>query len=145
MSWGVCLLEGLLSSISTLSKPDPKLPWHPPVPIINNLVVAPFRTPEYKRGLFQHCTLNKNTLYYSVFSTYKRYIYRSKIHYMNRIKEVLDERGIKQVWLADQLGKSYNVVNGYVQNRNQPSLEVLFKIAEILNVEAKELIIERGK
>lgn len=64
---------------------------------------------------------------------------------MNRIKEVLDKRGIKQVWLADQLGKSYNVVNGYVQNRNQPSLEVLFEIAEILNVEAKELIIERGK
>lgn len=64
---------------------------------------------------------------------------------MNRIKEVLDERGIKQVWLADQLGKSYNVVNGYVQNRNQPSLEVLFVIAEILNVEAKELIVEKGE
>ena len=25
---------------------------------------------------------------------------------MNRIKEVLEERGIKQTWLADKLGKS---------------------------------------
>lgn len=31
---------------------------------------------------------------------------------MNRIKEVLDKKGIKQTWLADQLGKSYNMVNG---------------------------------
>jgi transcriptional regulator with XRE-family HTH domain len=60
---------------------------------------------------------------------------------MNRIKQVLVQRGIKQVWLADQLGKSYNVVNGYVQNRNQPSLEVLFEIAKILDVDVKELLI----
>lgn len=60
---------------------------------------------------------------------------------MNRIKEVLDERGIKQTWLAEQLGKSFNMVNSYVQNRRQPSLEVLYKIAEILKVDVKELII----
>lgn len=59
---------------------------------------------------------------------------------MNRIKEVLEEKGIKQVWLAEQLGKSYNVVNGYVVNRTQPSLPVLYKIAEILNVEVTELL-----
>ncbi|NKI27836.1 helix-turn-helix transcriptional regulator [Arenibacter sp. 6A1] len=64
---------------------------------------------------------------------------------MNRIKEVLEEKGIKQVWLAEQLGKSFNTVNGYVQNRAQPSLEVLFKIATILKVEPKELIIEVNK
>lgn len=60
---------------------------------------------------------------------------------MNRIKEVLKEKGVKQVWLAEQLGKSFNTVNGYVQNRAQPSLEILFKIAEILNVEPKDLIV----
>ncbi|WJJ95737.1 helix-turn-helix domain-containing protein [Algibacter luteus] len=59
---------------------------------------------------------------------------------MNRIKEVLEAKGIKQVWLADKLGKSFNTVNGYVQNRNQPSLEVLYKIAEILNVDPKVLL-----
>ncbi|MGC6413323.1 MAG: helix-turn-helix domain-containing protein [Bacteroidia bacterium] len=59
---------------------------------------------------------------------------------MNRIKEVLEIKGIKQVWLAERLGKSYNIVNGYVQNRNQPSIEVLYKIAEILKVDVKELL-----
>lgn len=60
---------------------------------------------------------------------------------MNRIKEVLEDKGIKQTWLADKLGKSYNMVNGYVQNRQQPRLEILYQIAEILDVEVKELLI----
>ncbi len=61
---------------------------------------------------------------------------------MNRIKAVLEEKGIKQKWLAEQMGKSYNMVNSYAQNRRQPSLEDLYRIAEILNVEAKELLVE---
>jgi putative transcriptional regulator len=61
---------------------------------------------------------------------------------MNRIKEVLDEKGIKQTWLAEQLGKSYNMVNAYVQNRQQPRIEVLYEIAEILGVNVKELLID---
>jgi transcriptional regulator with XRE-family HTH domain len=60
---------------------------------------------------------------------------------MNRIKEVLEEKGIKQTWLAEKLGKSYNMVNGYVQNRQQPRLEVLSEIAQILDVDIKELIV----
>jgi transcriptional regulator with XRE-family HTH domain len=60
---------------------------------------------------------------------------------MNRIKEVLEEKGIKQTWLAQKLGKSYNMVNGYVQNRQQPRLEVLNEIADILNIDIRELII----
>jgi len=61
---------------------------------------------------------------------------------MNRIKEVLEEKGIKQTWLAEQLSKSYNMVNGYVQNRQQPRIEVLYEIAEILGVSVKELLID---
>ena len=61
---------------------------------------------------------------------------------MNRIKEVLEEKGIKQIWLADKLDKSYNMVNSYVQNRKQPRLEVLYKIAEILQVNAKDLLVD---
>jgi len=59
---------------------------------------------------------------------------------MNRIKEVLEEKGIKQTWLAEKLGKSFSIVNAYVCNRRQPSLEILFQIAEILQVNPKELI-----
>ncbi len=62
---------------------------------------------------------------------------------MNRIKEVMDEKGIKQTWLSEKLRKSYSQVNGYVQNRNQPRLEVLFEIAELLGVDARDLI--KGK
>lgn len=60
---------------------------------------------------------------------------------MNRIKEVLDEKGIKQTWLAEKLGKSYNMVNAYAQNRRQPSLEDLYRIADILKIDVKELLI----
>ncbi|MRT18099.1 helix-turn-helix transcriptional regulator [Vitellibacter sp. q18] len=62
---------------------------------------------------------------------------------MNRIKKVLEEKGIKQVWLAEQLGKSYNMVNSYAQNRRQPSIEDLYKIAELLKVDARDLLTER--
>lgn len=61
---------------------------------------------------------------------------------MNRIKEVLEEKGIKQKWLAEKLGKSYNMVNSYIQNRQQPRVEILFEIAKILDVQPNELLTE---
>jgi transcriptional regulator with XRE-family HTH domain len=64
---------------------------------------------------------------------------------MNRIKEVLEEKGIKQIWLAKKLGKSYNMVNAYAQNRQQPRLETLMEIANILDVDVKELLISNKK
>ncbi|MDC3306192.1 helix-turn-helix transcriptional regulator [Flavobacteriales bacterium] len=60
---------------------------------------------------------------------------------MNTIKNTLKSKGVKQTWLAQRLEKSYNMVNGYVQNRRQPSLEDLYKIAIILDVDIKELIV----
>ena len=60
---------------------------------------------------------------------------------MNRIKEILEERELTQTWLAAELNKSYNMVNSYVQNRRQPSIEILFRIAKILEVEAKDLLV----
>jgi putative transcriptional regulator len=62
---------------------------------------------------------------------------------MNRIKEVLNEKGVKQTWLADKLGKSFNMVNDYCNNRRQPRLEILFEIAKVLGVEVKDLLIEK--
>lgn len=61
---------------------------------------------------------------------------------MNRIKEVLEEKSITQTWLSEKLGKSYNMVNSYVQNRRQPSIEVLYNIAKILKVKPSELLKE---
>ncbi|MDA0344990.1 MAG: helix-turn-helix transcriptional regulator, partial [Proteobacteria bacterium] len=53
----------------------------------------------------------------------------------------LEEKGIKQIWLAERLGKSFNSVNSYVQNRKQPRLEVLGEIATILDVDIKDLLV----
>ncbi len=64
---------------------------------------------------------------------------------MNRIKEVLEDQGRSQRWLADKLGKSYNMVNAYVQNRQQPRLEVLYQIAELLEVSPKELLVDENE
>jgi putative transcriptional regulator len=62
---------------------------------------------------------------------------------MNRIKEVLEQKGIKQTWLAEKLRKSYPVINGYVLNKNQPRLETLYEIAKILSVDVKDLLISK--
>jgi len=45
---------------------------------------------------------------------------------MNRIKEVLEEKGIKQTWLSEKPRKSYNMLNSYGQIRQQPRIEGLF-------------------
>lgn len=67
----------------------------------------------------------------------------NKVTPMNRIKVVLEEKGIKQTWLAEKLQKSYNMVNSYVANRRQPSVEVLYQIAELLDVSVKDLLEDR--
>lgn len=62
---------------------------------------------------------------------------------LNRIKDVLEEKGISQTWLAKKLNKSFNSVNSYVCNRSQPNLETLLQISEILNVDMKDLIADQ--
>jgi len=85
----------------------------------------------------------KNKIQEIIFLYFSKQIFELMQGTMNRIKEVLETKGIKQTWLADKLGKSFNMVNSYVQNRQQPRLEVLYRIAEILDVEVKDLLIER--
>jgi putative transcriptional regulator len=60
---------------------------------------------------------------------------------MNQIKIVLEEKRIKQTWLAEKLDKSYKMVNSCVQNRRHPSLEVLNKIVDLINIDIKDLIV----
>ena len=63
---------------------------------------------------------------------------------MNRIKEVLEERGIKQTWLAEQLGKDPSTVSKWCSNTTQPPLDMLVNIANLLKVDIKELINEKS-
>jgi putative transcriptional regulator len=64
---------------------------------------------------------------------------------MNRIKEVLKDKGISQTWLAEKMEKSYPTINEYARNKRQPSLEDLYKIANILNVSVSDLLIDNKK
>lgn len=61
---------------------------------------------------------------------------------LNRIKAVLVEQDKSQKWLAEQLGKSFSTTNAYCCNRQQPNLDTLYRIAQLLSVELKELIVD---
>ncbi len=60
---------------------------------------------------------------------------------MNRIREVLDMKGISQTELANKLGKTFNMVNLYATNKVQPPIPVLYRIADILDVDVRELLV----
>ena len=59
---------------------------------------------------------------------------------LNRIKAVLADKQKTSKWLAEQLGKSETTVSRWASNKIQPSLEQLFEIANVLNIDVKELI-----
>lgn len=59
---------------------------------------------------------------------------------MNRIRVILAEKNKTNKWLAEQLGKSVTTVSRWVQNKNQPPLNVLTNIARVLDVDTKDLI-----
>ena len=61
---------------------------------------------------------------------------------LNRIKAVLVEQDKSQKWLAEQLGKSFSTTNAYCCNRQQPNLNTLYRIAQLLSVQLKELIVD---
>ena len=62
---------------------------------------------------------------------------------LNRIKTVVVEKDLSQKWLAEQLGKSFSTTNAYCCNRQQPNLDTLYKIAKLLSVELKDLIVDK--
>jgi putative transcriptional regulator len=63
----------------------------------------------------------------------------------NRIKAVLAEQGKTNLWLADRLDMSPNTVSKWCTNQMQPTIETLFRIAQALNVEARELLVAGKK
>lgn len=66
---------------------------------------------------------------------------RQKNTNMNRIKEILETKSISQTELTNRLGKTFNMVNLYATNKVQPPIPVLYQIADILNVDIRELLI----
>jgi len=60
---------------------------------------------------------------------------------INRIKEELEAKGISQTELANRLGKTFNMVNLYATNKVQPPIPVLYQIADILNIDVRDLLV----
>ena len=59
----------------------------------------------------------------------------------NRIGEFLDDRGIKKIWLAEPTGVTSSTVTKWCANTMQPRIEMLYRIAEVLDVEVRELLV----
>ena len=59
---------------------------------------------------------------------------------LNRIKAVLADKQKTSKWLAEQIGKSETTVSRWASNKIQPSLEQLFEIANVLDIDVKDLI-----
>ena len=59
---------------------------------------------------------------------------------LNRLKVVLKEKKITNRQLAEKLGKDEATISKWCTNNLQPNLEMLIKIAQVLEVEVQELI-----
>ena len=64
----------------------------------------------------------------------------SKNKGLNRIKVVLAEKQCTNKWLAEQLDKGEATISKWCTNRAQPSLETLVEIANVLQVDVKDLL-----
>jgi putative transcriptional regulator len=60
---------------------------------------------------------------------------------INRIKIVLVEEGRTSKWLSEKMDKNTATVSRWCTNEMQPSLETLVKIAEVLKVDVRELLV----
>ena len=59
---------------------------------------------------------------------------------LNRLKVVLVEQQKTGKWLAEKIGRSYSTVSKWCNNKTQPDLQTLDKIAQLLKVDRRELL-----
>ena len=64
---------------------------------------------------------------------------------VNRIKLILVEKKRTNKWLSDQMGVTPSTVSKWCTNSSQPDLPSLLKIADLLEVDIKELIVREYK
>ena len=59
---------------------------------------------------------------------------------LNRLKVVMAEKNLSNIWLSEKLGVSQATVSKWMTNSSQPNLEMLIKISKVLNVEISALL-----
>ena len=86
-----------------------------------------------------------------IFKSLKFIIFASKVNRttvmttkknLNRIKAVLADAGQTNKWLADQLSKDPVTISKWCTNTTQPDLQTLSRIAEVLGVNIRELLVD---
>ncbi|WP_431129252.1 helix-turn-helix transcriptional regulator [Flagellimonas flava] len=60
---------------------------------------------------------------------------------INRIKEVLVIKGVSQKELAVKMERNPNTITSICNNKSQPHLKDLKRIAQILDVDIRELLV----
>ena len=64
---------------------------------------------------------------------------------INRIKLVLVEKKRTSKWLSEQMGVNPSTVSKWCTNTSQPDITSLLRIADLLEVDIKELIVREYK
>ena len=64
---------------------------------------------------------------------------------INRIKVVLVEKKRTNKWLAEQMGVTPSTVSKWCTNSSQPDLATILKIADLLEVDIRELFVREYK
>jgi transcriptional regulator with XRE-family HTH domain len=65
---------------------------------------------------------------------------KKKTHTYNRIRVILADKEKTNKWLAEKINKDRVTISRYVNNESQPSIQTLFKIADVLQVDVTDLL-----
>ena len=60
---------------------------------------------------------------------------------LNRLKIVLVEKKRTGKWLAEVLKKNEATISRWCTNESQPSIETLFEIAKVIDIDVKDLLV----
>ena len=79
-----------------------------------------------------------------MFQLFLLYLHRKnknmEVKKLNRLKVVMAEKDLSNIWLSEKLGVSQATISKWMTNSSQPNLEMLIKISKVLKVEISELI-----
>ena len=91
------------------------------------------------------CQLKRFFFAKVIYFHYLRTIKPNDMEDINRIKVVLVEKKRTNKWLAEQMGVKPSTVSKWCANSSQPDVASLLRIADLLEVDIKELIVREYK
>ena len=91
------------------------------------------------------CQLKRFFFAKVIYFHYLRTIKPNDMEDINRIKVVLVEKKRTNKWLAEQMGVKPSTVSKWCTNSSQPDVASLLRIADLLEVDIKELIVREYK